>query len=216
MAKIITKKKEVSFEVAVAYDGTEFSEEQFGSIDAAKAEADKYDATAESIVKQRAMKVLKPYVLPDKYRPLEEQADSVKEYCKKAYHYVRGLYESPQKLMIQCIASALYSDNWSCLSDICTAVYIFKPKTQEDIEHVTQYLNLIKAPCWPDTRDPKKYGDIGKILDKYALSSSVEQITPGKSYVLFVVPDNEATSIVDVHEWLSKVSAFVDDVDTRY
>ena len=216
MAKIITKKKEVEYRVAVAHDGTTFSEEKFGSIDAAKAEADKYDASAESIVKQRAMKVLKPYVLPDKYRPLEEQTDSVKEYCEKVHPYIARLYESPQSLVIQCIASALYSDNWSCLSDICTAVYIFKPKTQEDIEHVTQYLNLIKAPCWSYTRDPKKYGDIGKILDKYALSSSVEQITPGKSYVLFIVPDNEVTAIVDVHEWLSKVSAFVDDVDARY
>ena len=81
MAKIITKKKEVEYRVAVAYDGTTFSEEKFGSIDAAEAEADKYDASAESIIKQRVMKVLKPYVLPDKYRPLEEQDDSVKKYC---------------------------------------------------------------------------------------------------------------------------------------
>lgn len=162
------------------------------------------------------MRVLKPYVLPDKYRPLEEQDDSVKEYCANVHRYVTRLYESPQNLVIQCIASTLYSDNWSCLSDMCTAVYIFKPKTQEDIEHVMQYLDLINAPCWVTTRDPKKYGDFAKILNKYDLSSSKEQITPGKSYVLFVVPDSEATSIVDVHEWLSKVSAFVDDVYARY
>ena len=216
MAKIITKKKEVEYRVAVASDGTTFSEEKFGSIDAAKAEADKYDASAESIVKQRAMRVLKPYVLPDKYRPFEEQADSVKEYCKNEYGYAVRLYKSPHELVIQCIASSLYSDDWSCLSDMCTAVYIFKPKTQEDIEHVAQYLNLINAPFWTITHDPKKYGDIGKILDKYKLKSSVEQITPGKTYVLFVVPEVEETSIVDVHEWLSKVSAFVDDVDARY
>lgn len=215
MAKIITKKKEVEYRVAVAYDGTTFSEEKFGSIDAAKAEADKYDASAESIIKQRAMKVLKPYVLPDKHRPLEEQADSVKEYCT-SWKYIAHFYESEQSLMIQCIASALYSDNWSCLSDLCTAVYIFKPKTQEDIACVEQYLNSIKAPFWVTTRDPKKYGDLANILNKYDLTSSKEQITPGKSYVLFVVPDTEATSIVDVHEWLSKVSAFVDDVDAKY
>lgn len=215
MAKIITKKKEVEYRVAVAYDGTTFSEEKFGSIDAAKAEADKYDASAESIIKQRAMKVLKPYVLPDKYRPLEEQADTVKEYCTHR-NYIARMYESEQSLMIQCIASALYSDNWSCLSDWCTAVYIFKPKTQEDIVCVEQYLNSINTPFWVTKRDPKKYGDLGKILDKYDLSSSKEQITPGKTYVLFVVPETETTSIVDIHEWLSKVSAFVDDVDAKY
>ena len=215
MAKIITKKKEVEYRVAVAHDGTTFSEEKFGSIDAAKAEADKYDASAKSIVEQRAMRVLKPYVLPDKYRPLEEQDDSVKNYCA-THSYIAQLYTSPQSLVIQCIASALYSDNWSCLADICTAVYIFKPKTQEDIEYVTQYLNLINAPYCANTRDPKKYGDIAKVLNKYDLSSSEEQITPGKTYVVFVVPDNAITSIVDIHEWLSKVSAFVDDVDAKY
>lgn len=215
MAKIITKKKEVEYRVAVAHDGTTFSEEKFGSIDAAKAEADKYDASAESIVKHRAMQVLKPYVLPNKYRPLEEQADSVKEYCN-AYRYIAQLYKSPQSLVIQCIASALYSDNFSCLSDMCTAVYIFKPKTQEDIEHVMQYLNLINVPCCSHARDTKKYGDLGKILNEYDLSSFEEQITPGKSYVLFVIPEYERTAFVDVHEWLSKVSAFVDDVDARY
>lgn len=215
MAKIITKKKEVEYRVAVAYDGTTFSEEKFGSIYAAEAEADKYDASAESIIKQRAMKVLKPYVLPDKYRPLEEQDDSVKEYCATRSH-VAQLYTSPQNLVIQCIASALYSDNWSCLADICTAVYIFKPKTQEDIEYVTQYFELINAPYCASTRDPKKYGDIAKVLDKYDLSSSKEQITPGKTYVVFVIPEYEITSVVDIHEWLSKVSAFVDDVDAKY
>lgn len=216
MAKIITKKKEVEYCVAVAYDGTTFSEEKFGSIDAAKAEADKYDASAERIIKQRAMKVLKPYVLPDKHRPLEEQADSVKGYCKNVHSYIASLYESPQKLAIQCIASSLYSDNWSCLSDWCTAVYIFKPKTQEDIMCVEQYLNSIKAPFCATKRDPKKYGDIANILNKYDLSSSKEQITPGKSYVLFVVPETGTATIVDIHEWLSKVSAFVDDVDAKY
>ena len=215
MAKIITKKKEVEYRVAVAHDGTTFSEEKFGSIDAAKAEADKYDASAKSIVEQRAMRVLKPYVLPDKYRPLEEQDDSVKNYCA-THSYIAQLYTSPQSLVIQCIASALYSDNWSCLADICTAVYIFKPKTQEDIEYVTQYLNLINAPYCANTRDPKKYGDITKVLNKYDLSSSEEQITPGKTYVVFVIPEYEITSIVDIHEWLSKVSAFVDDVDAKY
>lgn len=215
MAKIITKKKEVEYRVAVAYDGTTFSEEKFGSIDAAEAEADKYDASAESIIKQRAMKMLKPYVLPDKYRPLEEQDDSVKEYCATHSH-VAQLYTSPQNLVIQCIASALYSDNWSCLDDMCTAVYIFKPKTQEDIEYVIQYLNLINVPYCLNTRDPKKYGDIAKVLNKYDLSSSKEQITPGKAYVVFVIPEYEITSIVDIHEWLSKVSAFVDDVDAKY
>ena len=215
MAKIITERKEVDYRVAVAYDGTTFSEEKFGSIDAAKAEADKYDASAESIVKQRAMRVLKPYMLPDKYRPLEEQDDSVKKYCTMHGH-IAQLYTSPQALTIQCIASALYSDNWSCLDDICTAVYIFKPKTQEDIEYVTQYLNFINAPYGANTRDPKKYGDLAKILNKYDLSSSKEQITPGKTYVAFVVPDNATTAIVDIHEWLSKVSAFVDDVDAKY
>lgn len=215
MAKIITKKKEVEYRVAVAYDGTTFSEEKFGSIDAAEAEADKYDASAESIIKQRAMKVLKPYVLPDKYRPLEEQDDSVKNYCA-THSYIAQLYKSPQSLVIQCIASALYSDNWSCLADICTAVYIFKPKTQEDIEYVTQYLELINVPYGANTRDPKKYGDIAKVLNKYDLSSSKEQITPGKTYAVFVVPDNAITAIVDIHEWLSKVSAFVDDVDAKY
>ena len=161
------------------------------------------------------MKVLKPYVLPDKYRPLEEQDDSVKNYCA-THSYITQLYKSPQSLVIQCIASALYSDNWSCLADICTAVYIFKPKTQEDIEYVTQYLELINVPYGANTRDPKKYGDIAKVLNKYDLSSSKEQITPGKTYVVFVVPDNAITAIVDIHEWLSKVSAFVDDVDARY
>lgn len=216
MAKIITKKKEVSFEVAVAYDGTEFSAEKFGSIDAAKAEADKYDASAESIIKQRAMKVLKPYVLPDKYRPLEEQADSVKEYCTNKYRYLARLYKSPQSLVIQCIASALYNDNWSCLSDWCTGVYIFKPKTQEDIEHVEQYLESIDCPIYTHERCKEKYGDLCQILNKYDISSSVKQITPGKSYVLFIVPENKCTSAVDVHEWRSKVSAFVDDVDAKY
>ena len=215
MAKIITKKKEVEYRVAVAHDGTTFSEEKFGSIDAAEAEADKYDASAKSIVEQRAMRALKPYVLPDKYRPLEEQDDSVKNYCA-THSYITQLYKSPQSLVIQCIASALYSDNWSCLADICTAVYIFKPKTQEDIEYVTQYLELINVPYGANTRDPKKYGDIAKVLNKYDLSSSKEQITPGKTYVVFVVPDNAITAIVDIHEWLSKVSAFVDDVDARY
>ena len=215
MAKIITKKKEVEYRVAVAYDGTTFSEEKFGSINAAEAEADKYDASAESIIKQRAMRVLKPYVLPDKYRPLEEQDDSVKKYCAMHSH-VAQLYTSPQNLVVQCIASALYNDNWSCLADICTAVYIFKPKAQEDIAYVTQYLELINAPYCANTRDPKKFGDIAKVLNKYDLSSSKEQITPGKTYVVFVVPEYEITSIVDIHEWLSKVSAFVDDVDAKY
>lgn len=215
MAKIITKKKEVEYRVAVAYDGTTFSEEKFGSIYAAEAEADKYDASAESIIKQRAMRVLKPYVLPDKYRPLEEQDDSVKKYCAMHSH-VAQLYTSPQNLVVQCIASALYNDNWSCLADICTAVYIFKPKAQEDIAYVTQYLELINAPYCANTRDPKKFGDIAKVLNKYDLSSSKEQITPGKTYVVFVVPEYEITSIVDIHEWLSKVSAFVDDVDAKY
>ena len=205
MAKIITKKKEVSFEVAVAYDGTEFSEEKFGSINAAKAEADKYDSSAESILKQRAMRVLKPYTLPDEYRPLEEQDKSVQEYCAKVNLGTR-LYKSPQSLMILCIASALHSDNWSGLADMCSEVYIFKPKTQEDIDNVAQYLNLINVPIYYTGYEPEKYGDVGKILNKYTLSAAVEHITIGKTYVLFVTPDNECTTAVDVHEWLSKVS----------
>lgn len=215
MAKIITKKKEVEYRVAVAYDGTTFSEEKFGSIDAAEAEADKYDVSAESIIKQRAMRVLKPYTLPDEYRPLEEQDKSVQEYCDK-YNYATRLYKNPHQLMIYCIAGSLYSDNWSCFDDICSEVYIFKSKVQEDIDNVAQYFNLINVPLCYARYEPEQYGDISKVLNKYTLSVAAEHITIGKSYVLFVVPDNEATSIVDVHEWLSKVSAFVDDVDTRY
>lgn len=213
MAKIITKKKEVEYQVAVAYDGTTFSEEQFGSIDAAKAEADKYDLSAVSIVTQRAMRILKPYVLPDKHRPLEEQAESVKEYCKN-YDYVARFYKNPQQLMVECIV-ALYSGE-SFLTDACKVVYVFKPKSHEDIDIVTQYLNLNGTPCHSYKYESEKYGDIGKILDRYRQIASAEQITLGKTYILFVAPDIDSTFVVDVHKWLSKVSELVDDVDINY
>ena len=213
MAQIITKKKEVEYRVAVAYDGTTFSEEKFGSIDAAKAEAEKYDSSAEGIVTNRAMKVLKKYRLPDNVPTLEEQSKEIQENASQR-GWIKRLYTNPDELVVNCIASGLYTDHWSCLSDTAAEVYIFKPKTQEDIDIVTQYTNLKNVPLNLHRYNESDYGTIAELLNKYRLGN--EQPVPGKTYMLITVPDNECTIVVDVHEWLSKVSAFVDDVDAKY
>lgn len=213
MAQIITQKREVEYRVAVAYDGTTFSEEKFGSIDAARAEAEKYDSSAEGIVTRKAMRVLKKYRMPGKEHKLEEQSKEVQEKAGQR-SWIKNLYTKPDELVVNCIASGLYSDHWSCLSDTAEYVYIFKPQTQEDIDIVIQYTNLKKVPLNLHKYDESDYGTVAELLNRYRLGN--EQPVPGKTYMLITVPENECTIVVDIHEWLSKVSAFVDDVDAKY
>lgn len=213
MAQIITMKKEVEYRVAVAYDGTTFSEETFGSIDAARAEADKYNSSAEGIVTRKAMRILKKYCMPDKVPTLEEQSKEVQEKVSQEY-WMKTLYSNLDALVVNCISSGLYTDHLSCLADVASEVYIFKPQTQEDIDIVTQYTALKKVPLNVCSYSKSDYGDMAELLNKYRVGYA--QPVPGKTYMLIVIPDGETTTIVDIHEWLSKVSAFVDDVDAKY
>ena len=216
MAKIITKKKEVEYCVAVAYDGTTFSAEKFGSIDAAKAEADKYDASAKSIIEQRAMKLLKPYIVPDSENiKFKDQCDEAKAYMK-IHSRIQRLYIDPKYIAINCIAGSLYAGNWSCLEDIAEAVYIFKPKSQDEIDAVMQYIELVNCPIRTIERSKEQYGEFADIIDRYRTEYNKDGMLVGKTYMLIIVPDAGCTVVVDIHEWLSKVSAFVDDVDTKY
>ena len=216
MAKIITEKKEVSFEVAVAYDGTEFSAEKFGSIEAAKVEAEKYEASAKGIVKQRAMKVLKPYIVPGSENiKFEDQCDEAKAYMK-VHSRIQRLYIDPKYITINCIAGSLYTGNWSCLEDTAEAVYIFKPNSQDEIDAVMQYIESIKCPISAIGRRKEQYGELADIIDRYRTEYNKDDMLVGKTYMLIIVPDVKCTVVVDIHEWLSKVSAFVDDVDAKY
>lgn len=215
MAKIITKKKEVSFDVVQCYDGTEFSAEKFGSIDNARIEAEKYESSAKGIVEQRAMRVLKPYIVPGSENiKFEDQSDEAKAYMEER-PWIRRLYKDPKYVAVNCIAATLYAAGWSCLEDTATAVYIFKPKTQDDSDAVMQYLELIDCPMHIYKRR-EKYGELADIMNSYTTDYNKDGMLVGKTYMLIVAPENGCTSVVDVHEWLSKVSAFVDDVDAKY
>ena len=216
MAKIITERKEVSFEVAVAYDGTTFSEEKFGSIEAAKTEAEKYESSAKGSVTQRAMKALKPYIVPGSENiKFKDQCDEAKAYMK-IHSRIQRLYMDPKYIAINCIAGSLYAGNWSCLEDIAEAVYIFKPKSQDEIDAVMQYIESVNCPIKTIERSKEQYGEFADILDRYCTQYNKDGMLVGKTYMLIIVPDAGCTVVVDIHEWLSKVSAFVDDVDAKY
>lgn len=211
--KVIRKTKSVQYNVVLAYDGTEFSPETFGSLDAAKEEAKKYEASAEDSITYKAMKVLIPYVVPGSDKL---SIDNVPESVKKDMPEWRKKLFNPAELAVQCIASELYTANWSCLSDVATRVYIFKPKKQSDIDSVVQYCKIIGAPVNDWVYKEKYYSkDLAAILNHYN-PDCADDIVVGRAYIVILVPCNETTCVIDIENVLSLWTELLRDVKENY
>lgn len=213
--EVITKQKKVDYYVVRAYDGTEFSTETFGSVDAAKDEAKKYEESAKGIIASKAMKVLKPYVVPGSDKL---SLDSLSEEQKKNMSSWRKALYNPAELALQCIAAELLTSNWSCLSDTAKAVYTFKPKKQCDIDIVVQYCKIMKAPVHNWVYKEEDYGkDLAPILNHYCPDcTGADGIKVGRTYIVIVVPENGVTSVIDIEKIIGLWAELLRDVKENY
>ena len=214
MKKII-QRKTVDYEVYVAYDGTEFSAETFDSIDAAKKQCEKYEQSAAGVITNKAMKVLKPYIVPGSDKiSLDAVPEAIRKDMSKWY---RWLFD-PNHLAIQCIASDLLTANWSCIADNSKAVYTFKPKKQSDIDIVAQYCTISGAPihnCVYKETDYTK--DLAAILNHYHHEcTGAEGIKVGHMYLVIVIADLEFTSVIDIEKVTSLWTDLLKDVKENY
>lgn len=218
--EVITMTKEVQYYTVRAYDGTVFSTEAFGSLDAAKEAAKKYEASAKeasakSIVASKAMKVLKPYKVPGSDKL---SFDAVPEATRKNMTKgCQGLFD-PTNLAVQCIVSELATANWGFLSDIASAVYIFKPKKQSDIDIVAQYCTINGTPINDWVYKEADYSkDLAAILNHYhSECTGVEGIKVGHMYLVTVIPEAEVTSVIDIENVIGLWTELLNDVKENY
>ena len=213
--KKITKKRTVYYEVFVAYDGTEFSAEAFSSIDEAKKQCEKYEHSTVNIVVSKAMKLLKPYVVPGfeklNFEALPEDIkNNVVDWRKKLY--------TADKLTVYCIASSLLTGNYGSFVDNADNVYVFKPTKQSDIDIVVQYCELIKCPIYTYDYNSKDYGEaLAQILKHYSVElTSLDSIKVGHTYLVTTVSGLEFTSVIEIESVVNLLSELLKDVKENY
>lgn len=210
----ITKKKTVDYEVFVAYDGTEFSAETCSS-DNAKEQCEKYEQSAECIVASKAVKVLKPYIVPGSDKI---SFDAVPESIRNGMPEWRKHLFNPVNLAIHCIGMELLTARWSCMDDNAEQIYIFKPKKQCDIDVVVQYCKIKNMPVNDWCYEEKDYGkDLAAVLAHYNTEcEGIYSIKVDHTYIVIPMPDIEVTSVIDIEKVISLWTDLLKDVKENY
>lgn len=210
----ITLKKAVDYEVFVAYDGTEFPAERFGSIDEAKEQCEKYEQSAEGIIASKAMKVLKPYKVPGSDKL---SIDAVPESIRESMPDWRKHLFNPVNLAIHCIGMELLTARWSCLDDNAEQVYVFKPKNQSDIDIVIQYCNIKNMPISDWGYKETEYGkDLAAVLTYYNTVCTTDNIKIGHTYIVIPMPAIEGTDVIDIEKVLDLWTEVIKDIKENY
>lgn len=211
----ITKKRTVDYEVFVAYDGTEFSAETFSSIDEAKKQCEKYEQSAECIVASKAMKLLKPYIVPGSDKI---SLDAVPESIRNGMPEWRKNLFNPVNLAIHCIGVDLVTARWSIMDDNAEQIYIFKPKKQSDIDAVVQYCKIKNIPVNDWRYEEKDYGkDLTAVLTHYSTEcEGIDSIKVDHTYIVIPMPDIEITSVIDIEKTISLWTDLLKDVKENY